>query len=264
MLSRRCFSTCRITRSYIGSSPIKIPSNVTVTNIPALSQANPSTIVIQGPRGELKVPLASFVQLQRNQDTLQVSVNDASVKKQRSMWGTTRALLFNSITGVTDGYQATLKFVGVGYRAAVENNTVILRVGYSKPVVLELPKGVTATCPQPTALILEGHSKQGVKQFAATIRSYRQPEPYKGRFLVAFSDAYALLLIESQVRVFLSTTKQSKSRIKRVKSRILIKSVYKCICHSTVITSVYSLFCSLALVCGSFIPTNELSLVYQK
>ena len=97
------------------------------------------------------------------------------------MWGTTRALFANMITGVTEGFTVSLRFVGVGYRAAIEKETVVLRVGFSKPVVLNIPDGVAARCPIPTSLILEGRSKEVLTQFAAVIRSYRKPEPYKGK-----------------------------------------------------------------------------------
>ncbi len=138
-----------------------------------------------------------------------VTVEDREVKKQREMWGmafvvrqrnniliypgTTRAYLQNHILGVSEGHTAILRLVGVGYRATVENTAttvspefegqkfVVLKVGYSHPIELPVPKGVSATVPQPTRILLEGVEKEVVLQFAAKIRMWRKPEPYKGK-----------------------------------------------------------------------------------
>ena len=108
------------------------------------------------------------------------------------MWGTTRAILANHVKGVSEGFQIPLKFVGVGYRAAVEGDKVILRVGYSKPVELKIPKGIQATCPQPTALFLMSANKELVTGFAASIRSWRKPEPYKGKGILVNGETIKL------------------------------------------------------------------------
>jgi large subunit ribosomal protein L6 len=109
------------------------------------------------------------------------------------MWGTVRAYLHNHIVGVSEGHTAILRLVGVGYRATVESTAttvepeyegqkfVNLKVGYSHPIELGIPKGVTASTPQPTRILLEGIEKEVVKQFAAKIRKWRVPEPYKGK-----------------------------------------------------------------------------------
>lgn len=99
------------------------------------------------------------------------------------MWGTKRALLQNHVTGVSEGHIAILRLVGVGYRASIENNGTILnlKVGYSHPVELKIPEDVKASTPQPTRILLEGCDKVTVKQFAADIREWRKPEPYKGK-----------------------------------------------------------------------------------
>lgn len=184
----RSFSTARCLQSYIGSAPIAIPDGVTLSDFPLAtksSSASLRTIAVRGPKGELSLRVPPYLTLKKNDlptgSTVTLSILNASEKAQRSMWGTTRALLSNSIVGVTEGFTVSIKFVGVGYRAAVEGKTIVVRVGYSKPVVLEVPEGVTAKCPQPTALILDGRDKQVVTQFAADIRSYRPPEPYKGK-----------------------------------------------------------------------------------
>jgi large subunit ribosomal protein L6 len=122
-----------------------------------------------------------------------ISVQDKEVRQQREMWGTTRAYLHNHILGVSEGHTAILRMVGVGYRATVENTAttvepefegqqfVSLKVGYSHPIELPVPKGVKASTPQPTRILLEGPEKEVIMQFAANIRKWRVPEPYKGK-----------------------------------------------------------------------------------
>lgn len=122
-----------------------------------------------------------------------MTIQDSTDAKQKAMWGTTRAYLHNHILGVSEGHSAILRFVGVGFRASVEDSatTVVsefpgqkfvnLKVGYSHPVELGIPKGVTASTPQPTRLLLEGPEKEVVMQFAARIKKWREPEPYKGK-----------------------------------------------------------------------------------
>ena len=145
---------------------------------------------MRGPLGNLTVAVPSFVNVGRSttDDALTLSVHDQGVKHQRSMWGTIRAQLSNAVSGVSEGHTVSLRFVGVGYRAAVAQSTsssgqteVTLRLGYAKPIVLVVPAGVEARCPIPTSLILSGPSKGAVTQFAAVIRSKRPPEPYKGK-----------------------------------------------------------------------------------
>lgn len=122
-----------------------------------------------------------------------VTVEDREVKHQREMWGTTRAYLQNHILGVSEGHTAILRLVGVGYRATVEDTAttvspeypgqkfVVLKVGYSHPIELPVPQGVKASTPQPTRILLEGIEKEVLMQFAAEIRQWRKPEPYKGK-----------------------------------------------------------------------------------
>ncbi|KAI9854918.1 MAG: hypothetical protein M1813_000641 [Trichoglossum hirsutum] len=121
-----------------------------------------------------------------------VQVQDANERHQREMWGTTRAYLQNHIFGVSEGHTAILRLVGVGYRATIEKDArkppeyigqefVSLKVGYSHPIELGVPLGVTASTPQPTRILLEGCDKEVVMQFAAKIRAWRVPEPYKGK-----------------------------------------------------------------------------------
>lgn len=122
-----------------------------------------------------------------------MKIQDAEVRHQREMWGTTRAYLQSHILGVSEGHTAILRLVGVGYRATVESSAVTLspeypgqqfvslKVGFSHPVELGVPRGVKASTPQPTRILLEGVEKEVVNQFAANIRMWRKPEPYKGK-----------------------------------------------------------------------------------
>ena len=112
---------------------------------------------------------------------------DVFEREQRAMWGTTRAMIQNHVTGVSEGHVAILRLVGVGYRASVEQEGKIvnLKVQYAHPVELPVPVGVRASTPQPTRILLEGADKEVVKQFAADIRAWRKPEPYKGKVCAA-------------------------------------------------------------------------------
>lgn len=122
-----------------------------------------------------------------------LSVTDSHLRTHRSMWGTTRALLHNAITGVSEGHTAILRLVGVGYRATIESTAITkkaeyegqkfvsLKVGYSHPIELGVPRGVQASTPAATRILLEGSNREDVMQFAAHIRAWRVPEPYKGK-----------------------------------------------------------------------------------
>ncbi|KAF1950916.1 60S ribosomal protein-like protein L6 [Byssothecium circinans] len=197
----RTFASTTPCQSKIGSAPLSVPPGVTFKIIQPSARARNariqamSTVQIKGPRGELSMPIPSYVNI--NQDPSlsgpTLSVQDSSDAKQRAMWGTTRAYLQNHILGVSEGHSAILSFIGVGYRSSVEDSAttvepeypgqkyINLKVGYSHPIELGIPKGVTASTPQPTRLLLEGPEKEVVMQFAAKIRMWRKPEPYKGK-----------------------------------------------------------------------------------
>ncbi|KAL6712218.1 54S ribosomal protein L6 mitochondrial [Coniothyrium glycines] len=197
----RNFTTTAPCQSKIGSAPLSVPSGVTFQVI-APSAKNRgsrvqamSTVTVKGPLGELSMEIPPYVHI--NQDSAlsgpTLSIQDTTDAKQKAMWGTTRAYLQNHILGVSEGHSAILRFVGVGFRASVEDSAttveseysgqkfVNLKVGYSHPVELGIPKGVTASTPQPTRLLLEGPEKEVLMQFAANIRKWRIPEPYKGK-----------------------------------------------------------------------------------
>ncbi|PSS22286.1 hypothetical protein M430DRAFT_17846 [Amorphotheca resinae ATCC 22711] len=196
----RSFSASANRPSQIGRAPLSIPPEVSFTilqpdapkNGRALAQ---STVEIKGPLGKLSMTVPPFVKLEHDEASRKayVTVEDKEAKKQREMWGTVRAYLQNHILGVSEGHTAILRLVGVGYRATVENTAttvapefegqqfVVLKVGYSHPIELPVPKGVKVTIPQPTRILLEGPDKHVVLQFAAHIRRWRVPEPYKGK-----------------------------------------------------------------------------------
>ncbi|ORZ20201.1 putative ribosomal protein L6 [Absidia repens] len=196
------FSTSVAVGSHIGRTPLYFPQEVTLDHdltpiqqprIP--SELNNTTLTVKGPLGQLEMPIKPFVQLDTTkgdsaaaeESMLQVSVKDASVKEQRAMWGTTRNLIRNMITGVSEGYRLHLRLVGVGYRGVLENNnrSVSLKLGYAHPVVVDLPQGISCTIPQPNRLILQGIDLQQVTELAAKIQRWRKPEPYnqKGIFI---------------------------------------------------------------------------------
>jgi large subunit ribosomal protein L6 len=145
--------------------------------------------------GQLTLNVPPFVTVNHDEELRKatVSIQDAELAHQRAMWGTTRALLQNYILGVSEGHICILSLVGVGYRAMIEPTAttkepeypgqqfVSLKVGYSHPIELGVPKGVKASTPQPTRILLESIDKQVVTQFAAEIRAWRKPEPYKGK-----------------------------------------------------------------------------------
>ncbi|USP81710.1 54S ribosomal protein L6, mitochondrial [Curvularia clavata] len=198
---QRTFTSTTPCQSKIGSAPLSIPQGVTFKVIAPSAKdrgsrvQSMSTVHIKGPLGELSMDIPPYVHINQeaNPSAPTLTIEDAKDAKQRAMWGTTRAYLQNHILGVSEGHSAILRFVGVGFRASVENTAttvkseypgqkfINLKVGYSHPVELGIPKGVTASTPQPTRLLLEGPEKEVVMQFAAEIRNWRKPEPYKGK-----------------------------------------------------------------------------------
>lgn len=165
-----------------------------------------STVHIKGPLGELSMNIPPYISINQeaNPNHPTLTIENKKDAKQRAMWGTARAYLQNHILGVSEGHSAILRFVGVGFRASVENSAttakseypgqkfINLKVGYSHPVELGIPKGVTASTPQPTRLLLEGPEKDVVMQFAAEIRAWRVPEPYKGKGIFVNSETIKL------------------------------------------------------------------------
>lgn len=142
-------------------------------------------IVVKGPKGVMKLAVPQFVNIENAEGNITISVLNPKDKIQRSMWGTSRALIQNHVIGTSEGHLAVVKFVGTGYRASIEQDGddtyVALKVGYPYTPRLKVPAGITVTSPNPTRLLIEGVDKQQVTLFAARIREYRKPEPYKGK-----------------------------------------------------------------------------------
>jgi large subunit ribosomal protein L6 len=159
--------------SRIAKSPVNIPEKVEVI----ISQNN---VQVKGPLGELNQYLTGDVQINKDDNVLTFKAN-SETKFAKSMSGTLRALVNNMVTGVSAGFEKKLTLIGVGYKAQVQGNKVNLDLGFSHPVVHELPDGVSAQAATPTELIIKGFNKQSVGQVAAEIRGYRPPEPYKGK-----------------------------------------------------------------------------------
>lgn len=190
-------------QSRIGRTPINIPPEVSLRfyDLPRGNSRsrNPDTattaLEVTGPLGQLTVPLPPYLKTEHDELTkkINVEVNDASETHQRAMWGTMRSLIQNSVAGVSEGHLCILRLVGVGYRATIEDTAITktpaypgqkfvnLKLGYAHPVEMPVPKGIKASVPQPTRILLEGCDKQVIKQFAAEIREWRKPEPYKGK-----------------------------------------------------------------------------------
>ncbi|CAK7895100.1 54S ribosomal protein L6, mitochondrial [[Candida] anglica] len=194
----RSFSVGAVIRSNIGKAPIRLGEGIEcyTESIPYEFSKRftkgsqvitlDKHIVVKGPKGVLRSIVPNFIEVENKDGLVSVSVPDAKDKIQRSMWGTTRALLNNNVIGVTEGHLAIVKFVGTGYRATIEDlangkKQVVLKIGYPYMPALEVPEGLTVTSPNPTRLIIEGINKHTVTQFASKIREFKKPEPYKGK-----------------------------------------------------------------------------------
>ena len=157
--------------SRVAKNPISVPKGVDVT-------LEARSVKVKGPNGNLDLTLYPNLEVRHEEDTLQVEFsNDID----RAMAGTTRSLISNMITGVTEGFQKKLTIVGVGYRAQTEGAKLNLSLGFSHPVVYKVPGGVSVETPTQTEVLVKGADKQKVGQVAAEIRSFRPPEPYKGK-----------------------------------------------------------------------------------
>lgn len=159
--------------SRIGNQPVAVPSGVDIS-------ISGSDVTVKGPQGTLQRTFPDAVAFTRDDDNIIVARHDDE-RDSRALHGLSRALLANMVTGVTDGYRKVLKTVGVGYRASLKGQTLELQVGFSHPVTVEAPDGITFEVPEPTQIIISGIDKQAVGQIAADIRAVRPPEPYKGK-----------------------------------------------------------------------------------
>lgn len=159
--------------SRIGNKHIPLPAGVTVT-------VEGNLITVKGPKGQLELVKNPDISVNVEENNVVVT-RPTDDKEHRSLHGTTRALVHNMVVGVSEGYEKVLEIVGVGYRAQLQGNTLVLNLGYSHPVNMELPKGISVTCPSATEVHVLGCDKQVVGEFAAEIRKVRGPEPYKGK-----------------------------------------------------------------------------------
>ena len=159
--------------SRIGKKPVALPSGVTAT-------VDGQTVRVKGPKGELSLTLVDDVTVELGPDGISVGPRQLD-KRGRAMWGLSRSLVANLVTGVSKGFERRLEINGVGYRAAVQGRNLNLSLGYSHDVVYPIPEGISVTAARPTELVVAGIDKQRVGQVAAEIREFRPPEPYKGK-----------------------------------------------------------------------------------
>ncbi|HUW99242.1 MAG TPA: 50S ribosomal protein L6 [Acidiferrobacter sp.] len=165
--------------SRVAKNPVSLPAGVACTRSGA-------SLVIKGPKGELTHSVHPLVGVEQEAAAVRFMASDSSALAD-ALSGTTRALVQNMVTGVTQGFERRLTIIGVGYRAAVQGRKLNLTLGFSHPVVHNIPEGITIETPSQTEVIIKGTDKQRVGQVAAEIRAYRPPEPYKGKG-VRYSD----------------------------------------------------------------------------
>lgn len=159
--------------SRIGKNPVAIPDGVTV-------DLAGETLTAKGRLGTLSLVVRNEVTATIADGNVTIAPKDES-KRARAMWGTTRALVNNMVTGVATGFTRNLDINGVGYRASVQGNALVLQLGYSHDINYPIPPDVKIACERPTAITISGADRQRVGQVAAEIRSFRPPEPYKGK-----------------------------------------------------------------------------------
>lgn len=159
--------------SRIGRKPVSIVKGVKI-------EKKDGAIKITGPKGELSARIPSTLVVDVKDDQLLIT-RPSDEKKMKALHGTWRALINNMMKGVTDGFQKKLEIVGVGYKAEVKGKKIQLALGYSHPILFEPPKGIKVEVPIPTNILISGIDKQLVGQVAAKLRSFRPPEPYKGK-----------------------------------------------------------------------------------
>jgi large subunit ribosomal protein L6 len=159
--------------SRIGKSPIELPTGVSVS-------ISPGRVMVNGPLGELSQEIPQRIAVEQADGELLVK-RPTERGEDRALHGLTRTLVANMVEGVTKGFEKRLQIQGVGYRAALRGQALELNVGYSHPVVMQPPDGVTFEVPMPTEILVKGIDKQRVGQVAAEVRKVRPPEPYKGK-----------------------------------------------------------------------------------
>jgi large subunit ribosomal protein L6 len=159
--------------SRIGNKVVIIPEGVSVN-------LEGTLLTVKGPKGELKLNVNPELTIEINGNELVVK-RPSDSREHRAMHGTTRALINNMVVGVSAGFEKVLEIEGVGYRAQMQGNVLVVSAGYSHPVNMPVPAGLTVTCATPTEIHIVGADKQVVGEFAAEVRQIRKPEPYKGK-----------------------------------------------------------------------------------
>ncbi len=160
--------------SRIGKMPVDIPEKVEIT----VDENN--LVTVKGPKGEISETYDMDMAITIEENQLIVK-RPTEQKRHKALHGLTRAKIQNMVTGVTEGFEKKLQIVGVGYRAAKNGNKLDLSLGFSHPVVMEDPEGITTECPSQTEIVVKGIDRQKVGNYAAKIRDWRRPEPYKGK-----------------------------------------------------------------------------------
>lgn len=159
--------------SRVGKMPIELPAGVEIT-------ISTDKLVIKGSQGTLSLPLTGQVVIKNESNTLTFAPADET-REANAMSGTVRALVNNMVNGVSKGFEKKLSLVGVGYKAQAQGDKLNLSLGFSHPVVHQMPAGVKCETPTPTEILIKGIDRQKVGQVAAEVRAYRSPEPYKGK-----------------------------------------------------------------------------------
>lgn len=160
--------------SRIGRAPIAIPSGVKV-------KIEGQNLHVEGAKGKLSIAVPETLVVKQDQQVLKVEIKNAEDTSLKAMHGLYRALINNMVQGVVAGFSKELEIVGVGYRAALQGKQLSLSVGFSHPVIVDIPQGITVEVPKPTQVVIKGFDKQLVGQFAANLRRIAPPEPYKGK-----------------------------------------------------------------------------------
>jgi large subunit ribosomal protein L6 len=159
--------------SRIGKKAVAVPSGVTAS-------VDGQTVKMKGPKGTLQYVVPDDIVVKMENGAIKVDPREET-NRARSMWGTSRTLVSNLVTGVTKGFESKLEITGVGYRAAVQGKNLQLALGFSHDVLYPIPEGIAIATPRPTEIVVSGIDKQRVGQVAAEIRAFRPPEPYKGK-----------------------------------------------------------------------------------
>lgn len=160
--------------SRIGRLPVALPAGVEV------KVDGNNVVTVKGPKGELQEQISKLIKVEINGDTLTVT-RDSDDKTHRAQHGLARTLINNMVVGVTTGFEKKLQLVGVGYRCEKQGKNLVMNLGYSHQVIMEDPEGITTECPSANDIVVKGIDKAYVGNYAANIRKWREPEPYKGK-----------------------------------------------------------------------------------